>query len=87
MYDDDFWLWNSMSLEEARDSVSALSVSDCREDVSTLSEEVGVSSLGGFTGLEALELRRGEELSLNFLNGSGLGWKSESCFALLGEFS
>lgn len=50
-----------MSLDEARDSVSALSVSDCLEEVSTLSEDDGVSSLGGFTGLDVLDDFNGDE--------------------------
>lgn len=80
------WLWYSISLDDARDSVSALSVSDCLDDVSILSDDVGVSSLGGFTGLEALDPRKGDAVSLNFLNGSVLGWNKVS-LVLLGELS
>lgn len=66
--------------------MSPLSVSDCLEDVSMLSEEVGVSSLGGLIGLDVLELRKGDEFSLNFLNGS-VGWKRDKGLLLLGELS
>lgn len=83
----DLWLWYSISLEEARDSESALSVSDCLEDVSTLSEDVGVSSLGGLTGLEVFDVRRGDEVSFSLLRESEFGWNKDSCFALFGVFS
>lgn len=79
----DLWLW-SISLELAKDSVSPMSVSECLDDVSILSDDVGVSSSKAFTGLEVLEPRSGDEI-LNLRNGS-FGWKSDS-LALLGELS
>lgn len=53
--------------------------------MSRLSDDVGVSSSGGLTGLDVLEPRNGDEDSLNFRKGSE-GWKSES-LALFGELS
>lgn len=76
-----------MSLDDARDSESPLSVSDCREEVSTLSDEDGVSSLGGFTGLEFLEVLRGDDVTLYFRKGSTFGWNKESGLVLFGELS
>lgn len=49
-----------------------------------LSDDVGVSSPGGLTGLDVLEPRNGEE-SLNFRNGS-VGWNRDS-LVLFGELS
>lgn len=76
-----------MSLEEAIDSESALSVSDCLEDVSMLSEDEGVSSLGGFIGLEFFEDLSGDDVALYLRKGSMFGWKSESGLVLFGELS
>lgn len=64
------------------DSVSPFSVSE-RLDDSILSDDVGVSSPGGLTGLDVFEPRNGEE-SLNFLKGSD--WNRES-LVLFGELS
>lgn len=64
-----------------------MSVSDCLDDVSILSDDDGVSSLGGFTGLEVLEDLIGEEVDLNFLNGSDWAWKSDNGLVLFGELS
>lgn len=76
-----------MSLDEAIDSESALSVSDCLEDISILSDEDGVRSLGGLTGLEVFELRRGEDVTLNFLKGSVFVLYRERALILFGELS
>lgn len=69
------------------DSESALSVSDCRDDVSRLSDDDGVSSLIGLVGLEVFEVLNGEEVTLNFLNGSVLGLNRDRGLFLLGELS
>lgn len=76
-----------MSLDDAKDSESALSVSDCLEEDSTLSDDDGVSSLGGFTGLEVFEDLRGDDVVLYLRKGSVLAWNRDNGFDLFGELS
>lgn len=82
-----FWLWYSISLDDANDSVSPLSVSDCLDDVSMLSDEDGVSSFGRLTGLDVFDDRRGDEETLYRLNRSLFCWNNDNDFVLFGELS